>query len=46
VVELREQLAGEGIVVPSADVGAVELLGDGDPVVEANLQGDSDTGAN
>lgn len=27
--------------MPSADVGAVELLGDGDAIVETNLQGDS-----
>ena len=41
MVELREQSAGEGVVVPPADVGAVELLGDGDSIVETNLQGDS-----
>jgi hypothetical protein len=46
VVELREQLVGEGVVVPPADIGAVELLGDGYSIVETNLQVDSETGQN
>jgi hypothetical protein len=35
VFKLRRQLAGEGAVVPSADLGAVELLGDEDSIVES-----------
>jgi hypothetical protein len=46
VVDLRKQLVGEGVVVTSADIGAVELLGDGDSIVETNLQVDSETGQN
>jgi len=43
VIHVREQRPGEVVVVPAADVGAVELLGDGDTVVETNLQPDTDS---
>jgi len=42
-IHVREQGPGEVVVVPAADVGAVELLGDGDTVVETNLQPDTDS---
>ena len=43
VIHVREQGPGEVVVVPAADVGAVELLGDGDTVVETYLQPDTDS---
>lgn len=37
-VHVREQRPGEVIVVPPADVGAEELLGDGNAVIETHLK--------
>jgi hypothetical protein len=38
VIHAREQRPGEVVVVAPADVGAVELLRDGDTAVEAGLR--------
>lgn len=37
VIHVREERPGEVVVVPAADVGAVELLGDGNAAVETDL---------
>jgi hypothetical protein len=37
MVELSEQSSCEGIVVPATDLGAVDLLSDGDSIMEYNM---------